>query len=215
MILYTYFRSSASYRVRLALHLKGIPYEPRYVHLLRGGGEQLSAEYKRLNPLGRVPTLIDGEQVLTQSGAIMEYLEERYPDPPIMPQAVADRAFVRAIAQTIVADIQPLQNLSVARYLSRELKQPQEAIDAWMRHWVGNGLQAVETLLAGSTAAGNYCSGGHPTIADICLVAQCVAARRFKVTVEDYKNIARIDAHCREKPEFRAAAPEAQADFEP
>jgi maleylpyruvate isomerase len=215
MILYTYFRSSAAYRARLALHLKGLQYESRYIHLLRGGGEQLSADYQRLNPLGRVPTLIDGDLVLTQSGAIMEYLEERYPDTPIMPKPVADRALVRAIAQTIVADTQPLQNLAVARYLSRDMQQSQEAINAWTRHWMNNGLHAVEALLAESGGFGKFCVGDHPTIADICLVAQCATSRRFSVPIENYKNIARIDASCRELPQFRAAAPEAQADFEP
>jgi len=215
MILYTYFRSSAAYRARLALHLKGIQYESRYVHLLRGGGEQLSAEYRRLNPLGRVPTLIDGDLVLTQSGAIMEYLEEQYPNPPIMPKSIADRAFVRAVTQTIAADIQPLQNLAVARYLSREMQQPQDAINNWTRHWMNNGLQAVETLLADSGRSGKFCAGDHPTIADICLVAQCAASRRFNVPLENFKSIARIDADCRVLPQFRAAAPEAQADFEP
>ena len=214
MILYTYFRSSAAYRARLALHLKAIPYEPRYLHLLRGGGEQLGADYRRLNPLGRVPTLIDGELVLTQSGAIMEYLEERYPDEPIMPRAIVERAFVRAVAQTFVADTQPLQNLSVARYLSRQFQQSQDAINAWTQHWMLNGFQAVETLLEAPPAAGDYCCGDRPTVADICLVAQCFASRRFNVTLEKFPNIARIDARCRELPAFRAAAPDKQADFE-
>jgi len=214
MILYTYFRSSAAYRARLALHLKGIKFESRYVHLLRDGGEQLSAEYKRLNPLGRVPTLVDDELVLTQSGAIMEYLEERYPGPPIMPEAAGDRAFVRSIAQTLVADTQPLQNLGVARYLSREMQQSQEAINVWTRHWMSNGFAAVEALLVRRGACGEFCCGDRPSIADICIVAQCFTTRRFNLALDPYPNVARIDARCRELAAFRAAAPAAQADFE-
>ena len=214
MILYTYFRSSASYRARIALHLKGMPFESRYVHLLRRGGEQLQTDYRRLNPLGRVPTLVDGEQVVTQSVAIMEYLEEAYPAPPVMPAGAAHRALVRAITQTIAADIQPMQNLSTTRYLSTELHQPQEAINAWTRHWMSNGLQAVEDLLAAADARGNFSCGEFPTIADICIVAQCYSSRRLQVPVESFARVARIDAHCRELAAFRAAAPENQADFE-
>lgn len=214
MILYTYFRSSASYRARIALHLKGIPFESRFVHLLRQGGQQLQPDYRRLNPLGRVPTLIDGAQVVTQSVAIMEYLEEAYPAPHIMPTDAAHRALVRAITQTIAADIQPMQNLSTTRYMSAELHQPQEAINAWTRHWMSNGLRAVEDLLAASDTSGNFSCGEFPSIADICIVAQCYSSRRLQVPVESFARVARIDAHCRELPAFRAAAPENQADFE-
>lgn len=214
MILYTYFRSSASYRARIALHLKGIPFESRYVHLLRQGGEQLQPDYKQLNPLGRVPTLVDGEQVVTQSVAIMEYLDDAYPSPPIMPAGAAQRALVRAITQTIAADIQPLQNLSTTRYLSRELHQSQEAVNEWTRHWMRNGLHAVEELLAGVGRRGPFSCGEFPTIADICIVAQCYSSRRLQVPVESFAHVARIDAHCRELAAFRAAAPENQADFE-
>lgn len=215
MILYTYFRSSASYRARIALHLKGIPFESRHVHLLRQGGEQLQPDYRRLNPLGRVPTLVDGERVVTQSVAIMEYLDEAYPSAPIMPPAAADRALVRAITQTIAADIQPLQNLSTTRYLAKVLNQSQEAIDTWTRHWMNNGLKAVEEILAAADSRGDFCCGDYPTIADICLVAQCFSSRRLQVPVDSFKRIARIDARCRDLAAFRAAAPENQPDFEP
>lgn len=213
MILYSYFRSSAAYRTRMALALKGITYETRFVHLLRDGGEQLKLDYRRLNPLGRVPTLLDGEQVFTQSVAIMEYLDEAYPDPPLMPSGPADRAHVRAIVQVLAADTQPLQNLAVGRYLGREMQQPKDAVDTWTRHWMCNGLAAVEQLLSGMPA-GNFCLGGFPTIADICVVAQCYASRRFQVPLENYSRVAQIDAHCRSLPAFRAAAPEVQGDFE-
>lgn len=213
MILYTYFRSSAAYRARMALALKGITYEPRYVHLLREGGEQLRPDYRKLNPLGRVPTLIDGDQVFTQSIAIMEYLDEAYPSPPIMPAGTADRARARAITQVIASDIQPLQNLATGRYITQELKQPKEALDSWTRHWMRNGLSAVEQLLK-DQSSGDVAVGGHPTIADICIVAQCYASRRFQVAIEDYPHVQRIDAYCRALPAFKAAAPEAQADFE-
>ncbi len=213
MILYTYFRSSAAYRARMALALKGITYEPRYIHLLREGGEQLRPDYRKLNPLGRVPTLIDGDQVFTQSIAIMEYLDEAYPAPPIMPSRAADRARARAITQVIASDIQPLQNLATGRYLAQELKQPKESVDAWTRHWMTNGLAAVEQLLK-DQASGEVAVGRYPTIADICIVAQCYASRRFQVAIENYPHVHRIDAHCRALPAFKAAAPEAQADFE-
>jgi len=255
VILYTYFRSSAAYRARLALSLKGIAYEARFVHLLRDGGEQFKPAYRRLNPLARVPTLIDGEQVFTQSVAIMEYLEEAYPQPAIMPGDPVARARVRAITQVLAADTQPLQNLVVSRYLGQVMNQPKPAIDEWTRHWMNNGLAAVEELLAGfaggladsstssadtraraggsggslagagggsdgvaagsSAAEAPFCVGNFATIADICLVAQCFASRRFSVPIERYPRVARIEAHCRALPAFRAAAPDQQPDFEP
>jgi len=257
VILYTYFRSSAAYRARLALSLKGIAYEARFVHLLRDGGEQLKPGYRRLNPLGRVPTLIDGERVFTQSVAIMEYLEEAYPRPAIMPGEPVARAQARAITQVLAADTQPLQNLAVSRYLGQVMNQPKPAIDAWMRHWMNNGLAALEELLAGfaggvgsageggsssggvgsgvgsslsggsgvsggsaggavakSIAETPFCIGDFPTIADICLVAQCFASRRLAVPIERYPRVARIEAHCRALPAFQVAAPERQPDFE-
>ena len=213
MILYTYFRSSAAYRARMALALKGISYEARHIHLLRAGGEQLRPEYRKLNPLGRVPTLIDGDQVFTQSIAIMEYLDEAYPATPIMPKGAADRARARAITQVIASDIQPLQNLATGRYLAQELQQPKEAVDAWTRHWMRNGLTALEQLLE-DQASGEVAVGSYPTIADICIVAQCYASRRFQIPIESFPRLHRIDAHCRELPALKAAAPEAQADFE-
>jgi len=217
MILYTYFRSSAAYRARLALSLKGIAYESRFVHLLRHGGEQHDPAYRRLNPLGRVPTLIDGERVINQSVAIMEYLEETRPDPAILPSDPLARARVRAITQVFAADTQPLQNLAVRVYLRDVLHQTGPVMDEWMRHWMSNGLAAVEQMLAGAPHEEGpaYCVGGFPTMADICLVAQCFSSRRMGVSVDAFPRVARIDEHCRSQPRFAAAAPQAQPDFEP
>lgn len=217
MILYTYFRSSAAYRARLALSLKGVDYESRFVHLLRNGGEQHDPAYRQLNPLGRVPTLVDGGRVINQSVAIMEYLEETRPDPAILPSDPVARAQVRAITQVFAADTQPLQNLAVRCYLRDVLHQSDPVMDEWMRHWMNNGLAAVEAMLAGSSddAGCTYCVGNFPTMADICLVAQCASSRRMGVSIEAYPRVARIDEHCRSQPRFAAAAPQAQPDFEP
>lgn len=217
MILYTYFRSSAAYRARMALSLKGIAYESRFVHLLRNGGEQHDPAYRRLNPLGRVPTLVDDGRVINQSVAIMEYLEETHPGPALLPSDPVERAHVRAITQVFAADTQPLQNLVVKIYLRDVLHQTNAATDEWMRHWMNNGLAAVEQMLAGNSTEGGpaYCVGSFPTMADICLVAQCFSSRRMGVSVDAYPRVARIDEHCRSLPQFAAAAPQAQPDFEP
>jgi maleylacetoacetate isomerase len=215
MVLYTYFRSSAAFRVRIALNLKGIEYEPRFVHLLRDGGEQHREDYRHLNPLGRVPTLIDAGHVLTQSIAIIEYLEEVYPSPALMPAEPKDRAFVRAIALTIVADTQPLQNLSVTRYLAESLTLPKRVIGAWLQHWIGNGMRVVEQLLGSASVQSDFCRGDFPTLADVCLIAQCVAARRFRVPMEDFPHIRRIEAQCLQLDAVKRAQAEAQPDFEP
>ncbi len=214
MILYTYFRSSAAYRVRIALELKSLQYESRYVHLLRHGGEQTSADYRRLNPLGRVPTLIDGDAVLTQSIAILEYLEEKYPSYPILPSEPLQRAWVRSLVQIIAADMQPLQNLSTVRYLSKVLSQPSDAVDAWVINWMTNGFAALELLLKNSRYAGKFCCGDAAGAADICLVAQVFSARRYGIDFAPFPILAAIDARCREIPAFEAASPGAQKDFE-
>lgn len=213
MRLHSYCRSSASYRVRIALGLKSLPYEYVAVNLLQEGGEQNSAGYRRLNPNARVPTLeVDGA-ALTQSLAIIEYLDEAHPAPPLLPVAPIERARVRALAQLIAADIQPLQNTSVTGYLAAThgLKAPE--ITQWYRHWIGRGLAALEAMLAVDDATGRYCHGDAPTLADVCLVPQVYAARRFGVEIEACPTVLRIEAACQALPAFAAAAPERQPDF--
>jgi maleylacetoacetate isomerase len=212
--LHTYHRSSASYRVRIALGIKGLPWAPVYVHLLRGGGEQHRAAFRGLNPQGRVPVLLDGEVVLTQSLAIIEYLDETRPQPPLLPSDAAGRARVRSLAQLIACDIQPLQNLSVTRYLHHELACDEDRIRAWQVHWISNGLAALERRLATERGTGRFAHGDAPTLADCCLVPQCYAARRFGVDPSAYPTVAAIEARCLELPAFASAAPERQGDFE-
>jgi maleylpyruvate isomerase len=212
MQLYSYFRSSAAYRVRIALNLKGLAYATEPVHLLKDGGQQLLPDYTRLNPLALIPTLVDGPAVLTQSLAIIEYLEETHPIPPLLPPTPIARARVRALALSIACDIHPLNNLRVLRYLKRELNLPDDARDAWYLHWVRTGLLALERMLAESSETGAYCHGGTPTLADICLVPQVFNARRVDCDLSAMPNIVRIDAACRALPAFERAAPENQPD---
>ncbi|CAM4360548.1 maleylacetoacetate isomerase [Bordetella tumbae] len=214
MQLYSYFRSSAAYRVRIALNLKGLSYEYLGVHLLKNGGEQLSESYRELNPTALVPTLIDGDVVLGQSMAIIEYLDETHPDPALLPADPVGRARVRAIAQTIACDTHPLNNLRVLKYLKRELKVDDAAKDAWYRHWVDLGLGAVETMLANSPATGKFCHGDTPGLADLCLVPQVYNARRLQCDLSAMPNVVRIDAACRELQAFDLAGPDKQPDTE-
>lgn len=214
MKLYSYFRSSAAYRVRIALNLKGLPYETVAVHLLRQGGEQLLPEYRRLNPTALVPTLVDGDLALGQSMAILEYLEETHPEPALLPADAAGRARARAIAQTIACDIHPLDNLRVLKYLKHEMKVSEESKNAWYRHWVELGLAGVEGMLAGSAATGEFCHGDRPSFADLCLVPQVANARRFECDLSAMPTIVRIDARCQELEAFRQAAPANQPDAE-
>ena len=227
MRLYTYFRSSAAYRVRIALALKGLPYEAVPVHLLHDGGEQLQAPYRAINPAGLVPALeIPAPEgtILTQSLAIMEYLDEIHPQAPLLPADPPGRARVRALAQLIACDIHPLGNLRVLKYLSRTLNLSEEARLAWSQHWIMEGFAALEALLtgpagaAGATSAasaatlGSFCHGDSPGIADCCLVPQVFNARRFKVDLTPYPAIVAIDAACAAIPAFIAAHPSRQAD---
>jgi maleylpyruvate isomerase len=214
MKLYSYFRSSAAYRVRIALNLKGLPYETVPVHLLKEGGQQLAAPYRELNPTGLVPTLQEDDWALGQSLAILEYLEETHPAPPLLPADARQRARVRAIAQFIACDIHPLNNLRVLKYLKHELNVGEEAKNAWYRHWVEQGLAAVEAMLAGHPATGRYCHGEHPTFADLCLVPQVANARRFDCDLSAMPIIVRIDAACAELAAFQQAAPGSQPDCE-
>src|SRR4051795_1448649 len=188
-ILYDYYRSSAAYRVRIALHLKGVDYETRPVNLLES--EQRSDEYRALNPQGLVPMLeIDGHR-LTQSLAIINYLDLRYPNQPLIPASAAERAHVVAMALTVACDIHPLNNLRVLKYLKNELGHSQDEIDAWYAHWVGEGLPALEAMAA--PAAGKFLLGNAPTGADVCLVPQLYNARRYDVPLDAYPTLLRAE----------------------
>jgi len=214
MKLYSYFRSSASFRVRIALNLKGLPYELAPVHLLKDGGQQLTAEYRKINADGLVPALADeeGAPALTQSLAIIEYLEETHPQPPLLPQGALDRAHVRSLALAIACDIHPINNLRVLRYLKHELEVSDEAKDNWYRHWCEQGLRAIETTLARDARTGKFCFGDTPTMADCCLVPQIYNARRLNSNLADMPFINRINEHCLTLEAFSKALPENQPD---
>lgn len=214
MKLYSYFRSSAAFRVRIALNLKGIGYETIPVHLMKDGGQQLSESYRALNPTALVPTLVDGDLTIGQSMAILEYLEETQPQPALLPADPAGRARVRAIAQTVACDIHPLNNLRVLKYLKHELKLEEETKNAWYRHWINEGLVALEALLVASPDTGRFCHGDQPTMADLCLVPQIFNARRFECDLTAFPTLLRIEEACMALPAFRDAAPAHQPDAE-
>jgi len=211
LLLYGYWRSSSSYRVRIALNLKGIGYRQQAVHLLREGGEQHRADYRAVNPLGLVPALVHGATTVVQSVAICEYLEESFPQPALLPADAAGRARVRAIAQTIACEIQPLNNLSVMGYLGDALGQDKVAISDWYRHWIARGFTAIEGWLA-DAATGAFCHGEAPTLADCFLVPQVYNAERFDCDLSPYPRLMRIAQNCRALEAFRLAAPENQPD---
>ena len=210
MKLYGYFRSSAAYRVRIALALKGLAYEYVPVHLVKG--EQRSESYRALNAQQLVPTLGDERGTFTQSLAIIEYLDERHPEPPLLPKAPEARARVRAIALAIACDIHPLNNTRVLQYLTGTLGASEDAKNAWYRHWIDLGLAALEAGLASDMATGVFCHGDRVTLADLCLVPQLANARRYKIPLEAYPTLTRIDAECRKLEAFANAAPERQPD---
>jgi maleylpyruvate isomerase len=214
MKLYTYFRSSAAYRVRIALNLKGLKYDAVPVHLLRDGGEQLQANYVKMNPSGLVPTFQDDYITLTQSMAILEYLEDEYPEVPLMPKDAGGRARVRELAQIVACDIHPVNNLRVLRFLVHDLGLSEEVKTQWYRHWIVNGLDVLEKHLARDPSAGPLCHGYLPTIADCFLVPQVFNAQRHGIDIAVYPNIARINAACVEIPAFVAAHPSNQPDAE-
>jgi maleylacetoacetate isomerase len=216
MKLYTYWRSSAAYRLRIALNLKGVAYDSAFVHLARNGGEHLTDDYAALNPQRLVPTLeLDRGDVLTQSLAICEYLEETHPEPPILPADALGRARVRALAQAVACDIHPINNLRVLNYLTGTIGIDAESKSAWYRHWIVEGFAAIERMLDAGPATGQFCHGDHPSLADICLVPQAYNARRFHVDLDPYPTIRRIEAACLALDAFRSAAPEAQNDATP
>ena len=215
MKLYSYFRSSASFRVRIALALKGLPYDYIPVHLVKGGGEQFSAEYKAMNPAALVPVLQDDDgSVLTQSLAIIEYLEETRPDPSLLPADPVGRARVRALALSIACEIHPLNNLRVLGYLTKTLGVTEEQKNAWYRHWVETGLETVEAMLAGDTRTGAYCHGDAPTLADVLLVPQIFNAQRFNCRLDHVPTVMRIHQHCLNLPAFASSVPAQQPDAE-
>ncbi|MEF3063926.1 maleylacetoacetate isomerase [Pandoraea apista] len=212
--LYSYFRSSAAYRVRIALNLKGLDYDTVPVHLVRDGGEQLKPAYRALNVNGLVPTFIDGNANIHQSLAIIEYLEDVHPTPALLPSDPVARAQVRALALDIAADIHPIDNLRVLRYLKHDLGVSDAQKDAWYVHWIVEGFKALEARLAAQRSPGKFVFGDTPTLADCCLVPQVYNANRFKVDMTPFPRIAAINAHCQTLDAFRRAAPEAQPDAE-
>lgn len=210
MILHDFWRSSAAYRVRIALHLKGIAFTQSLHSLPRG--EQRSPEYLRLNPQGLLPAIESGDDVVTQSLAIIEYLDDTHPEPPLLPREPASRATVRAMALSVACDIHPLNNLRVLNYLRGEFGANEEAVTRWIRHWIGTGFDSLEQQVKRTSAAGNFCFGNRATLADACLVPQMYNARRFGCDLAPYPTLVAIDAHCRALPPFAKAAPEAQPD---
>ncbi|WP_445392478.1 maleylacetoacetate isomerase [Stenotrophomonas pavanii] len=212
IVLYTYWRSSAAYRVRIGLELKGLAWEARPVHLVRDGGEQHRDAYRALNPQQQVPTLLHEGHVLTQSLAILEYLDERFPQVPLLPADAAGRARVRALAQLVACDIHPINNLRVMQYLERSLQLPADARTQWTLHWIAEGFAAMEALLPNSRDTGAFCHGDRPGLADICLLPQLYNAHRFGLDLAPYPTLRRIEAACQALDAFDRARPEHQLD---
>jgi maleylacetoacetate isomerase len=210
MILYDYFRSSAAFRVRIALNFKGLAPERRFVHLRKG--EQRAPGYLELNPQGFVPTLVIGETRIAQSLAIIEYLEEKHPLPPLLPRDPAERAHARAFALAIACDIHPLNNLRVLKYLGKALALDEPRRDEWYRHWVNEGFSALESQLA--ARSGTYCCGDAPTLADVCLVPQVFNAERVAVDFAPYPRLRAVHEACMKLPAFADAQPARQPDAE-
>lgn len=210
MTFYGYFRSSSAYRCRIAFNLKGVEVDLRPVHLRKG--EQKASDYRTLNPQALVPTLVDGDTVLTQSLAIIEWLDETRPEPKLLPGDAAMRAKIRAFSQVIACEIHPLQNLRVLAYLKGELGQDQAGADAWCQRWIGDGLAACEALLAREANDGPFCFGDTPTLADICLVPQVFSAERFGVDLSAMPRVRDVHAACEALPAFADAHPSKQPD---
>lgn len=207
MKLYSFFRSSASYRVRIALALKGLPYEYAAVHLLKGGGQQLASVYRELNPDGLVPTLEDASQTLTQSLAIIEYLDEIYPDPPLLPSTPADRAYVRSVALQVACEIHPVNNLRVIQYMKKRLSISDEQKSEWYQHWIDVGFSSLEQRLTSEPRVGDFVFGSTPTIADLSLVPQVWNERRFEIPLNRYPTISRLAANGMALDAFARAEP--------
>jgi maleylpyruvate isomerase len=214
MKLYTFFRSSASYRVRIALNLKGIPYQQQPIHLRRGGGEQLQPSYTTINPQALVPALEDDGRILTQSLAIIEYLDEKYPNPPLLPREPADKAAVRSMALVVACEIHPIQNLRVLNYLKSAHGQTDEQANRWAQHWIELGLTGLEEMIVKQPVQGQFCFGNYPSLADICLVPQLGNARRFGCDLSQYPTIMAVEKRCLAMAAFADATPEKQPDAE-
>ena len=210
MKLYSYFRSSAAYRVRIALNLKGLPAEIVPVHLVKNGGEQHSAEYCQLNASELVPTLIDDTFALSQSLSILEYLDEKYPEPALLPKQIQQRALIRAFSQNIACDIHPLNNLRVLQYLQNVFALSEGEKSTWYKHWIELGMRSLEAQLTESN--GQFCFGEQATFADCCLIPQVYNAKRFNIDVSTFPKIESIYQHCMTLDAFQQAAPEAQID---
>ena len=217
MKLYSYFRSSAAYRARIALNLKGLAYETESIHLTKDGGKQFGPDYKAVNPQMRVPALeLPNGDVLTQSLAIIDYLDEVYPEPPFLPTDPVERAKVRALTHIIACDIHPINNLRVLRYLLRPLGHDEAAVETWYNHWIAEGFGALERLLAGDGRTGRFCHGDTPGLADIVLVPQVFNAHRYQsLDLAPYPTIVRIYETCLNIDAFAAAHPDRQPDREP
>ncbi|HUJ75664.1 MAG TPA: maleylacetoacetate isomerase [bacterium] len=211
MILYTYSVSSAAFRVRIALNLKGIQPEFRYVHLRRNGGEHLTPQYAKLNPQREVPTLVDGDRVIAQSMAIMEYLEETHPEPPLLPKDPYARAKTRQVCEAVVSGIHPLGNLKVLQFLEHHLRLPEEDRVGWYHHWVGVGAQRLEELVA--PLAGQYCVGDQVSLADCCVIPQVYNCIRRQVDMSECPTLKRLWDQLSPQPAFAKAMPEKQWDF--
>jgi maleylacetoacetate isomerase len=212
--LYTYFRSSAAFRARIALNLKGIAADQRFVHLTREGGAQHAPAYARVNPQELVPTLVHDGHAIGQSLAIIEYLDEIAPEPPLLPRTALARARVRQLAYAVACDIHPINNLRVQNYLRRTMHQGEDAVSAWVAHWIGLGFAAMETLLAGASETGRFCHGDSPSLADICLVPQMANARRAQMLLDAYPTLLRIESACLGVRAFADALPANQPDAE-
>lgn len=210
--LYSYWRSSAAYRVRIALNLKGLPYETVPVHLVHEGGEQHAPSFSALNPQELVPIVVHGNRILRQSMAIIEYLDELWPTPPLMPSTAFERHRVRAMADLIACDIHPLNNLRVQQYLENNFSVTLAQRDDWTRHWIRNGFDALEKILADESATSRYCVSESPTLADCCLVPQVYNAIRFNLDLSSYPRIIRIHEACQALSAFASARPEQQPD---
>lgn len=216
--LYSYFRSSAAYRVRIALNWKGLSYDYLPIHLLRNGGEQLSAEYRAVNPAGLVPAFVDGDEMhgepFQQSLAIIEYLEETHPAPPLLPADPVDRAYVRGVALQIACDIHPVNNLRILKYLKHTLNADDAQREAWYQHWIQDGFATLEQRFANDSRTGDFVFGDTPTMADMCLVPQVFNARRMKTDLTPYPTLVRVADNAAALDAFRRAAPDCQPDSE-